>query len=179
MSLAATVYFINSRYTMVTNEFHAMKYQSLILPNGIIANLFGSVNGRRHDRHVLAKSRLLTKLQQKFRRFQNPPYMYSDTGYPLKKFLITPFKGAINMRQRFVNKEMSKLRVSVEWGFGKVVQLFPFVDFKKNLKLLNQQVPNYYKVSVILTNCHTCLYGSQVSSYFQCDPPELEDYLRN
>lgn len=148
-----------------------------MLPNGIIANLFGPVVGRRHDSHVLAKSRLYTTLEQKFNGYNNPPYAYADSGYPLRKFLITPFKGALNWREKLVNKKMSALRVSVEWGFGKVIQLFPFVDFKKNLKIYKQPVAKYYKVCVLLTNCHTCLYGSQVCDYFECDPPKLEEYL--
>ena len=28
---------------------HALKFQAVALPNGIIANLFGPVEGRRHD----------------------------------------------------------------------------------------------------------------------------------
>ena len=35
----------------------------------------------------------------------------------------------------------------------------------------------YYPVANILTNCHTCLYGSQSSLYFNLAPPVLEDYL--
>lgn len=150
-----------------------------MLPNGIIGNLFGPVNGRRHDGYVLAKSGLLNKVEQKFNRFQNPPYMYSDSGYPLRKYLIVPFKGIVSRRKKRVNKRMSKLRVTVEWGYAKVIQLFPFLDFKKNIKIYKQQVGNYYKVGTLLTNCHTCLYGSQVSEYFECDPPELEVYLGN
>lgn len=37
----------------------------------------------------------------------------------------------------------------------------------------------YYKVGTLLTNCHTCLYGSQISDYFKCNPPRQEEYLRN
>lgn len=136
--------------------------------------MFGPVNGRRHDGYVLSQSRLMDKIQQKFRGFLIPPYIYSDTGYPLKKFLIVPFKGTVTRRQKRVNIAMSKLRVSVEWGFAKILQLFPFLDFKKNLK-----VADYYKIGVILTNCHTCLYGGQVSEYFDCEPPQLEAYLGN
>eukprot|EP00697_Spironema_sp_BW2_P008062 gnl/Spiro4/22556_TR11125_c0_g1_i1.p1 gnl/Spiro4/22556_TR11125_c0_g1~~gnl/Spiro4/22556_TR11125_c0_g1_i1.p1 ORF type:complete len:160 (-),score=19.62 gnl/Spiro4/22556_TR11125_c0_g1_i1:29-478(-) len=30
---------------------------------------------------------------------------------------------------------------------------------------------------VLLTNCHTCLYGSQTGDYFSLHPPALEVYL--
>lgn len=115
-----------------------------MLPNGIIANLFGPVNGRRHDSYVLARSGLYEKLELKFHGFNSPPYLYSDSGYPLKKLLIIPFKGNITRRENNSNKKMSKLRVTMELGFAKVLQLFPFIDFKKNLKVYKQEVFNYY-----------------------------------
>lgn len=64
--------------------------------------------------------------------------------------------------------------MSVEWGFGKICQTFAFLDFKKNLKLLLQPIGRYYLVAAILINCHTCLYGSQTSIYFDLDPPSIE-----
>ena len=35
----------------------------------------------------------------------------------------------------------------------------------------------YYPVANILANCHTILYGSQTSDYFDVPRPGLEDYL--
>lgn len=72
---------------------------------------------------------------------------------------------------------MSRLKVSVEWGFANILQLFPLVYFKKNLKIRKQKVPQFYKVATILTNCHTCLYGSQVCYYLEVGPPTLDDCL--
>ncbi|KAG0415009.1 hypothetical protein HPB47_007814 [Ixodes persulcatus] len=69
------------------------------------------------------------------------------------------------------------VRQAVEWGFGKVVAEFTFLDFKKNQKLLWQQVEEMYKVGTIFTNCHTIIYGTQVSTYFGLDPPPLREYL--
>ena len=90
---------------------------------------------------------------------------------------MVPFKGNLTRAQRLVNYKMSKVREAVEWGFGKIVQIFGFLDYKKNLKILKQEVADYYKVGAILTNCHTALYGSQVSEFFECDPPTLAQYL--
>lgn len=148
-----------------------------MLPCGIVSNLFGSMIGRRHDGHLFAKSKLCTKIERKFNGWNNPPYLFGDSGYPLSKYVIVPFKGNVTRRETRVNKKMSRLRIAVEWGFSKIIQLFPFVDFKKNLKVNKQSVSKYYKVATILTNCHTCLYGSQVCQYFELDPPRLEEYL--
>jgi hypothetical protein len=62
-------------------------------------------------------------------------------------------------------------------GFGKVAVNFAFVDFKKNQKVLLQPVGRIYVVAVLMTNCHTCLYGSQTGMFFGLEAPELEEYL--
>jgi hypothetical protein len=38
------------------------------------------------------------------------------------------------------------MREAVEWGFGKIISDFAFLDFKKNLKLLLQNVGIMYSV---------------------------------
>lgn len=82
-----------------------------------------------------------------------------------------------NLELQF-NRGMSFVRQAVEWGFGKVVNNFAFVDFKKNQKIMVQEVPTMYKAAVLLTNCHTCLYGSETSMYFDARPPTLNEYLQ-
>ena len=46
-------------------KVHALKFQSLVTPNGLIANLFGPIEGKRHDSGMLAESNLLQQLQQR------------------------------------------------------------------------------------------------------------------
>ncbi|XP_078378299.1 uncharacterized protein LOC144661419 isoform X1 [Oculina patagonica] len=159
---------------------HCIKFQSVQAPNGLIAHMFGPIEGRRHDAFMLGASGLATKL----RRFQRPsgePYViYGDPAYGLALNILSPFRGAnLTDDQQEFNARMSKLRVSVEWGFGKICQNFACLDFEKNLKVLLQPVAKYYLVATILTNCHTCLYGSQTSTYFDLEPPLLETYLSN
>ena len=83
------------------------------------------------------------------------------------------------VREKQFNTRMSKVRTSVERGFCKICQYFSYLDFKKNLKVLIQPVGKRYLVVCILINCHTCLYGSVTSSYFNIDPPNLEKCLTN
>ncbi|ETV99808.1 hypothetical protein H310_07850 [Aphanomyces invadans] len=44
---------------------HAVKYQAVASPDGIIVHLFGPEAGSRHDAYLLARSDLVNKLQQK------------------------------------------------------------------------------------------------------------------
>ena len=75
------------------------------------------------------------------------------------------------------NRRMSKVRECVEWGFGKIVNLWAFLDLKKNLQIFSSPVSTYYTDMANLTNCHTCFYGGQTASHFKCMPPSLEEYL--
>ena len=44
-------------------RIHSLKFKSVVIPNGLICNLYGPVEGRRHDNSMLAESRLLDQLQ--------------------------------------------------------------------------------------------------------------------
>src|SRR6202167_4670422 len=45
-------------------KFHALKFQALMLPNGIIGHLYGPFEGRRNDNILLTESGLLERLAQ-------------------------------------------------------------------------------------------------------------------
>ena len=45
-------------------HIHALKFQSIVAPNGLIANLFGPVEGCRHDSTMLAISQIYPQMQQ-------------------------------------------------------------------------------------------------------------------
>ena len=139
-------------------------FQSVQAPNGLIAHMFGPIEGRRHDAFMLGVSGLSEKLQR-FQRPNGEPFViYGDPAYGITQNIMAPFRGAqLTHDEKEFNKKISKVRVSVEWGFGKIIQNFAFLDFKKNLKVLLQPVGKYYLVASVLTNCHTCLYGSLTS----------------
>ena len=82
--------------------------------------------------------------------------------------------------ERSFNRSMALVRVAVEWGFGKVIQQFAFLDFAKNLKIGLQPVGKFYSVATFLTNCKVCLgYGQRVADYFGIAPPNLALYTSN
>ena len=45
-------------------KVHALKFQSVAVPNGLVANLYGPVEGKRHGSTMLAESGLYNQLQQ-------------------------------------------------------------------------------------------------------------------
>ena len=154
--------------------------QSVSTPNGLIAHMFGPLEGRRHDAFMLSVSGLPNKL----RSFNGPcgdPYvLYGDPAYGVSRNILSPFRSQnLTPAQQEFNKNMSAVRVTVEWAFGKILQYFPYLDFKKNQKVLLQPIGKYYLVGTLVMNCHTCLYGSPTGTFFHLDPPSLETYLSN
>ena len=130
---------------------------------------------------MLAASGLLEQLEQQMNQENQEPYvLYGDPAYPVRGHLIAPFRGAqLSQAEQAFNEDMSAVRTSVEWGYGKIVRYFAFMDFSKNLKILLQPVGKLYIVSALLANCNTSLYGSLTGRFFGLDPPQLEVYLQN
>ncbi|KAL3184415.1 hypothetical protein MRX96_031827 [Rhipicephalus microplus] len=132
--------------------------------------------GRRHDAGILKETALYRNLETVT---QGRTYViYGDPAYPLRPLLYKPSGGA-SLRPHEVNfnKRMSSVRQAIEWGFGRVVADFAFVDFYKSQKMTRQRVGRTYKVPTLFLNCRTCMYGSQVSTYFDVTPPTLREYL--
>jgi len=160
--------------------FHCIKFQCIMYPNGIIGQCHGAYNGSRHDSGILHESKLIDEMQDNFIDNTGKRYaLFGDPGYPQSAYIITPYgrNNGLSRQQEVFNKRLSHVREAVEWGFGKVVALWAFVDFHKNQKVLLQPVSNYYKLAVLLTNFHTCYYGSQVCDYFQLEPPDIKEYI--
>lgn len=98
--------------------------------------------------------------------------------YPLTARVKKTYRGQhLTPQEQAFNTAMSSVRQCVEWEFGKIVRLWAFFDFGKNLKLFLSPVGKLYIVGVLLTNCHTCLRESETSEYFQLNPSSLEEYL--
>ena len=111
---------------------HAIKFQSIQLPNGITAHMYGPIEGRRHDSGILTESGILTQLENFTDETGEPYHLFGDAGYPLRPQLLCPFKG-VNLTPQEIqfNKDMSKVRECIEWGFGEIVNQFALLDFKK------------------------------------------------
>lgn len=160
---------------------HCLKYQSVQCPDGIIISIKGAYAGRRHDAGILRESGFLEELQNHVVFPEEDFVIYGDEGYALHALLLRPFTANQILQdpnRQIFNNAMRAMRVTVEWGFGKIVQIFAFLDFRKNQKLLWQEVSEMYRVATILSNCHTCLYGGNPSQYFHINPPPLEAYLQ-
>ena len=79
---------------------------------------------------------------------------------------------------QLTNSSMSKVRAAVEWMFGDIASYFAFLDFKKNLKIGLSPVGTMYNACALIRNAHTCLYSSTSSSFFDLEPPTIQEYFQ-
>ena len=71
-----------------------MNYQTVVKPDGLIAHMYGPMEGCRHDSGMLRQSGLLHDLDA----LPPPPNggvycVYGDPAYPLRPQLLAPYKG--------------------------------------------------------------------------------------
>jgi hypothetical protein len=152
-----------------------LKYQALITPDGLVADFFGPIEGRRNDAHMLRESKLIDTLRDSF----SDLICYGDPAYPILEFLMCPFeRHGISERQRAFNKAISRARITVEWIFGILTNTFPGADYKRRNAIFKTPVASWVMVAVYLLNIRTCLQGANaVSRYFNCNPPTVEEYM--
>ena len=74
-------------------KVHGVKFESVAAPNELTANLFGTVEGRRHDSAILARPGLLQMLEHySIARDGSILCIFGDPAYPLKPQLQRPFR---------------------------------------------------------------------------------------
>ncbi|ETI54030.1 hypothetical protein F443_03109, partial [Phytophthora nicotianae P1569] len=156
---------------------HGIKYQAVTTPDGIISRLFGPVEGRLHDLTLLDASELEESIRadSRFKGY----LLYGDPAYGMTEVFASPFNriGATK-EEAAVNASMSRVRISVEWGFGSIINDWAMVDFKPKMTIGSVPVGMLFEVSTIFTNCITIASRQNViSSYFDVVPPSFDKYF--
>lgn len=141
---------------------------------------FSLPEGRRHYAGMLRMSGLLTELNHHaYSPTGQPLCIYGDPAYPLRINLQAPYRSAqLTAEEQNFNSSMSTVRTAVEWVFGDIATYFALLDFKKNLKIGLSPVGKLYSISALLRNALTCLYGNTTSTFFNLDPPTIEEYFQ-
>ena len=157
---------------------HVIKFQSVVVPNGLIANLSGPFEGRRHDSTTLYESALLPNHRRVAFYNNQLLCLYGDPAYPLGVHLQGPFRDRqLTPQMQVYNKAMSEVIVAVEWMFGNISRYFGFVDFKRQMKISLSAVGKMYSVCALLKNARRCLYSNIISKAFDFETPSIEQYF--
>jgi surface polysaccharide O-acyltransferase-like enzyme len=128
------------------------------------------------------------KLQAMFSRLQinDMLYIYGDPIYGSAYGVIGSYRRTggvpvrpLSLEQLASNRAMAKVRISVEQVFGLNVWMWAYNNFKYGMRAGHSPVGALYLVAVLLVNIQTCLRGNQVSEWFQCTPPSLDEYFHS
>lgn len=168
-----------------------LKYLHCVFPNGIIGQLWGPVDGRRHDGHLFAISGIDDKLACLSE--QSGSIIHGDatpSNYDYYLFLQShafahlltghgdsAFPATSHMRKGG-GWELGRRRICVEWTIGKVLQQGASLDMSAHQQIYLNRPGSLYLVGCLLTNFHTCVYGSQTGLYFSCKAPLLASYMQ-
>jgi hypothetical protein len=103
-------------------NYHLLKHQGFIGPNGMFLEFYGPEPGSVTDSCMLGSSGLLGR----FSSVVGLPgerghfFIYGDPAYPLGPWMMKPYGDAQpTRRERVFNVNMARRRIAVEWGFGK------------------------------------------------------------
>lgn len=157
---------------------HALKFQAVTSPDGLLLHACGPKVGVRHDWRMYVESGLEEELPTLLIIDGKQYCLYGDSGYARRLYLEVPFSGAhVTYGQRAFNKAMASVRVTVEWFFKIVKKYWTAVDFKRKMRIGLGPVGLVYSSAMLLTNIRNCLHPNQISQYFSCPPPSLHEYL--
>jgi hypothetical protein len=183
LSYCRPVYFQQEIYNG-KDGVHALKFQTVMMADGIIAHLSGPWSGRRHDTHIFRESGLPDALADLPRMpIQDGGELmaiYADPGYALSARLFMPYPdGRSDALHCAFNRSMASNRITVEWGYGRVANLWRALNFSCELKIFQSPIAAWYTCAVLFTNAVTCIEGGNiVSDYFNCKPPTLNQLFR-
>lgn len=165
-------------------KYHALKFQAVALPNGLIGHLYGPIEGRRADTGMLNDSGLLAECKQHAFIEDGPGersyfQLYGDAAYGLSEVLMCPYAGPGEHTAEEIewNKQMGTVRIDVEHAFGVVSRTWPFLNAGWKMRLLSSPVGSYYRIGVLLSNAMNCLRPNQVARAFDLQPPDVADYF--
>ena len=162
---------------------HQLKYQGVSTPDGLVVDFTSAYPGYHNDAYIFHDTDLVDTLRRLTRPLDRTYAILCDSAYPHSDVVYKPFprprnRALFTPEHRAFNKCLSSIREGVEWAFGDIKQHWQYLDYSRYMRAGGSNVSVWFSVGALLTNCRTCLYPGLNSQYFDCDPPELEDYLR-
>jgi len=172
-------YYAQQAYFNGHKKRHCLGVQGVIGPDGIFYHIYDEPVGRHQDRYYMSHSGVNEQLAAMQEHDERQYWCYTDKGYNANTHIRAAAHGPgeVTPQDLIDNYIMSKERIGVEWGFGKLKARCPYLDHHKKLKLQESDVRARVRVAVLLCNLHTCLKQSQVGLYFNCRAPTVAAYL--
>jgi len=89
----------------------------------------------------------------------------------------------LTAEQALVSRILNRNRAYVEWIFGQILALWPYIDNINAQKLFSSNIAGWYWTAVILYNFNVCYYGNVcfmfVAEFYLSTPPTPNHYLND
>ena len=174
-------YFIQRAFYSGYFRGHGLKYQHILLPNG----LFGSVWGTSQTYNDVGLANMSGLENYLFAVLDedengNLPCVLADGIFCESAVVMTTkLREGANEDERRLYCRLASIRQPIELQYGNFFEKFQLFKNKNAFRLFNKAEIAYRTgiVGFFLLNCHTCLNDSIVNSYFNNCSPTIEDYL--
>ena len=176
---ARPIYHQRSVYTRF-KKCHGVKFQTITVLHGIIPCLRGPWPAQTHDAQMLRESHLMEELEDIMpANGAGAVYaLYSDLAYTQGIYLLSGFrKLPAGSDEAMFNRNMSSVCITVEWGFGDIVNIWKFLDFCSSIKIVEMPVGKFHTNGTFLSNIYNCLYGNKMQQYFRAIQLTLDKYF--
>ena len=147
-------------------KLHGMKWETVILANGMDLHVFGPESVRHNDLFMLDHSGIEQKMRDLqagrlffYRVFGDSAYVNSD---------VLGSGGG---------RGMASVRETVEWSYKDLKVLWKYCDYRHVLKVRKQPVAKIIFVCMLLRNAHVTMCGAQGGEYLDMLPPTFEDWV--
>jgi hypothetical protein len=147
-------------------KLHGMKWQTIILANGMDAHVFGPISARENDLQSLNLSGIINLLSQLQQQSPIKYKLYGDSAYWDGEFIGT---GG--------GRGMASVRETIEWSYAHVKTQWKYCNYESVLTLRRQPIAKIFFVCMLLRNVYVTLNGNQICEYMNIMPPTLEAWL--
>ena len=118
---------------------HGIKFQLILVPDGNIACLYGPMPAKTHDAKLLCQCNLMEQLHTTMPddNSNGPIYsLYGDLAYLQSPYLLGGYQNVVNgTDEAQFNQLMSSVRITVEWGYCKIIEQWKFLDFCQVIRI--------------------------------------------
>ena len=106
-------------------NFHSLNVQVICDANLVFLDVNAKWHGSHHDSYILAAS----EIHDRFEREEfGEGWLLGDSGYSLKKWLMTPIENPTTVGEKKYNKSLKKTRCLVERAIGVLKSRFRILD---------------------------------------------------
>lgn len=160
---------------------HGLKFQTLLLPNGLFGSVWGSSMSH-NNIGILNMSGLVDHLQTILHWILGTdlyPTMLGDSIFVPNPVLTRRVGAPEGTLQDIIDRRMKSMRQPVELCYGIFFNLFQLFKISTQFKLFKSAEKSYgtMMVSYILFNCYTCFNGNVATCFFDSQPPSIKEYL--